>query len=90
MDEDAQGEVAVTVDYNGPTHRGPGVSTDIVEAGALACLDVLSRVCHKSASRPVGQSVGRLAVPLPALPAIRSYACKRTTNGHQNHRMDLA
>ena len=71
MDEDAQGEVAVTVDYNGPTHRGPRVSTDIVEAGALACLDVLSRVCHKSASRPVGRSAGRAVAGSPGDKVVR-------------------
>ncbi len=57
MNEDAQGEVEVTVDYNGRTHRGPGVSTDLVEAGALACLDVINRVCRKSASRSAGHAV---------------------------------
>ena len=47
MGEDAQGEVTVAVDYNGHSHRGHGVSTDIVEAGALAYLDVINRVCRQ-------------------------------------------
>ncbi len=50
--EDAQGEVTVTVDYNGLSHRGHGVSTDIVEAGALAYLDVINRVSRQQAQGP--------------------------------------
>jgi 2-isopropylmalate synthase len=45
--DDAQGEVTVTVSENGQCHRGHGVSTDIVEAGALAYLDVINRVCRQ-------------------------------------------
>lgn len=51
MGEDAQGEVTVTVDYNGQSHRGHGISTDIVEAGALAYLDVINRVCRQSSGQ---------------------------------------
>lgn len=47
MGEDAQGEVTVTVEYNGHTYRGNGVSTDIVEAGALAYLEVINRVARR-------------------------------------------
>jgi len=47
MGEDAQGEVTVTVEYNGTSYRGHGVSTDIVEAGALAYLEVINRVCRR-------------------------------------------
>lgn len=50
MGEDAQGEVTVTVEYNGSSHRGHGVSTDIVEAGALAYLDVINRICRQAAA----------------------------------------
>ncbi len=50
MGEDAQGEVTVTVEYNGQSFRGLGVSTDIVEAGALAYLDVINRICRRSAT----------------------------------------
>ncbi|MBN8280349.1 MAG: 2-isopropylmalate synthase [Gammaproteobacteria bacterium] len=50
--EDAQGEVTVTVDYNGQSHRGHGVSTDIVEAGALAYLEVINRVSRQAAGKP--------------------------------------
>jgi 2-isopropylmalate synthase len=48
MGEDAQGEVTVTVDYNGSSHRGHGISTDIVEAGAFAYLDVINRDCRQA------------------------------------------
>ncbi len=47
MGEDAQGEVTVTVEYNGHSYRGNGVSTDIVEAGALAYLEVVNRVTRR-------------------------------------------
>jgi len=63
--EDAQGEVTVTVDYNGQSHRGHGVSTDIVEAGALAYLEVINRVTRQAAGRsapagPADENVVRL------------------------------
>ncbi len=50
MGEDAQGEVTVTVEYNGHSYRGNGVSTDIVEAGALAYLEVINRVVRRRES----------------------------------------
>jgi 2-isopropylmalate synthase len=50
MGEDAQGEVTVTVEYNGRSYRGHGISTDIVEAGALAYLEVINRVCRRRES----------------------------------------
>ncbi len=51
MGEDAQGEVTVTVEYNGDSHRGHGISTDIVEAGALAYLDVINRIYRQADAR---------------------------------------
>ncbi|GMW05809.1 MAG: 2-isopropylmalate synthase [Gammaproteobacteria bacterium] len=54
MGEDAQGEVTVTVEYNGASHRGHGISTDIVEAGALAYLDVINRICRQAGIRTGG------------------------------------
>ncbi|MDH3978366.1 MAG: 2-isopropylmalate synthase [Gammaproteobacteria bacterium] len=48
--KDAQGEVTVTLEYNGRSYRGNGISTDIVEAGALAYLDVANRICRRQAS----------------------------------------
>ncbi|MGI9308489.1 MAG: 2-isopropylmalate synthase [Gammaproteobacteria bacterium] len=47
MGEDAQGEVTVTVEYNGHSYRGNGISTDIVEAGALAYLEVINRIIRR-------------------------------------------
>lgn len=54
--EDAQGEVTVTVNENGQCHRGHGVSTDIVEAGALAYLDVINRICRQHSGDTPPQS----------------------------------
>ena len=48
--EDAQGEVTVTVEYNGHSYRGHGVSTDIVEAGARAYLEVINRIARRMES----------------------------------------
>ena len=42
--EDAQGEVTVTVSYKGQDFRGHGISTDIIESGALAYLEVINRI----------------------------------------------
>jgi 2-isopropylmalate synthase len=50
MGEDAQGEVTVTVEYNGHSFRGNGISTDIVEAGARAYLEVINRICRRAES----------------------------------------
>jgi 2-isopropylmalate synthase len=54
--DDAQGEVTVTVSDNGQCHRGHGVSTDIVEAGALAYLDVINRVCRQQPGQKTPES----------------------------------
>ena len=45
--EDAQGEVVVTVEYNGSSYRGHGVSVDIVEAGSHAYLGVINRILRR-------------------------------------------
>jgi 2-isopropylmalate synthase len=45
--EDAQGEVTVTVDYEGSSYRGRGASVDIVEAGSRACLEVTNRLIRR-------------------------------------------
>ena len=42
--DDAQGEVTVTVSYDGKDYRGNGISTDIIESGALAYLEVINRI----------------------------------------------
>ena len=59
MGEDAQGEVTVTVEYDGQSYRGHGVSTDIVEAGALAYLDVINRICRRNAATAGREPVQR-------------------------------
>lgn len=45
--EDAQGEATVTVEYNGRSYRGHGTSTDIVEAGSRAYLEVINRILRR-------------------------------------------
>ncbi len=45
--EDAQGEVTVTVEYDGKSYRGHGASVDIVEAGCRACLEVMNRILRR-------------------------------------------
>jgi 2-isopropylmalate synthase len=52
--EDAQGEALVTVEYAGRTHRGTSVTTDIVESGVRAFLEVINRV-------ELGRQTGRAA-----------------------------
>jgi 2-isopropylmalate synthase len=42
--EDAQGEAVVTVEYNGRAYRGSSVTTDIVESGVRAFLEVVNRI----------------------------------------------
>ena len=61
--EDAQGEVTVTVEHDGQSYRGLGVSTDIVQAGALAYLDVINRVCRRAnaADRGAARAAGKVA-----------------------------
>ena len=45
--EDAQGEVTVTVEFEGDSYRGNGTSVDIVEAGTRACLEVTNRILRR-------------------------------------------
>ncbi len=45
--EDAQGEVVVSVEHNGNSYRGHGVSIDIVEAGSRAYLEVVNRILRR-------------------------------------------
>jgi 2-isopropylmalate synthase len=63
--EDAQGEAQVEAEYNGRTLRGRGVSTDIIEASALAFLQVINRV----ASREAYEKRIHSTAPLPREPA---------------------
>ncbi len=48
--EDAQGEAHVEVEYNGKALSGRSVSTDIIEASALAFLQVINRIALRKAA----------------------------------------
>ncbi|MEO0998324.1 MAG: alpha-isopropylmalate synthase regulatory domain-containing protein [Pseudomonadota bacterium] len=48
--EDAQGNVVVTVEHDGEAYRGHGLSTDIVEAGTRAHLEVTNRILRRRAA----------------------------------------
>jgi 2-isopropylmalate synthase len=47
--KDSLGEANVEAEYEGQTHRGRGVSTDIIEASAIAFLNVVNRVLAMTA-----------------------------------------
>jgi 2-isopropylmalate synthase len=42
--EDAQGEALLTVEHNGRSYRGSGISTNILESAARAYLEVINRI----------------------------------------------
>jgi 2-isopropylmalate synthase len=44
LHEDAQGEAHVEAEFSGKTFRGRPVNTDIIDASALAFLQVIDRV----------------------------------------------
>ncbi|MFM7151887.1 MAG: 2-isopropylmalate synthase, partial [Gemmataceae bacterium] len=46
--EDAQGETSLEVEYQGKTFTGRAFSTDIIEASALAFLQVINRIALRS------------------------------------------
>jgi 2-isopropylmalate synthase len=50
--QDAQGEAVVHVEYQNRTYRGASASTDIVEAGTRALLDVINRIELTRAAPP--------------------------------------
>ena len=56
MGEDAQGEATVTARWGEFSYRGRAVSTDIVEAGAEALLEVLNRALRAQARVNSGKS----------------------------------
>jgi 2-isopropylmalate synthase len=49
--KDAQGEVNVEIEHNGQVYRGRGVSTDSVEASALAFLNAINRIAVQGEPR---------------------------------------
>lgn len=65
MGEDAQGEVTVTVSWQGQNQRGHGISTDIVEAGALAYLDVINRISRQTAAGASPTPTAAERIPTP-------------------------
>jgi 2-isopropylmalate synthase len=42
--EDAQGEAVLTVEHNGRSYRGAGISTNILESAARAYLEIINRI----------------------------------------------
>jgi len=50
---DAQGQATVEAEWNGTEHVGRGTSTDILEASALAWLDVANRLLKARARAAV-------------------------------------
>jgi 2-isopropylmalate synthase len=48
--EDAQGEALVEVEYEGKSLTGRAYSTDVIEASALAFLQVINRLTLQSAA----------------------------------------
>jgi 2-isopropylmalate synthase len=46
--EDAQGEARIEAEYEGRLVKGQGVSTDIIEASALAFLQVINRIAMRT------------------------------------------
>jgi 2-isopropylmalate synthase len=64
--EDAQGEASVVADYDGQSYRGHGTSTDIVEAGCRAYLEVINRILRRRerglASGRAGDDVNRASI----------------------------
>ena len=57
--EDAQGEATVTARWGDSSYRGRAVSTDIVEAGARALLEVLNRALRAKARLDSGKGAKR-------------------------------
>jgi 2-isopropylmalate synthase len=60
--EDAQAEATVVVDYGGQTFRGHGTSTDIVEAGGRAYLEVINRILRRRDRDAAAGDVNRASI----------------------------
>jgi 2-isopropylmalate synthase len=64
--EDAQGEALLTVEHNGRTYRGAGISTNILESAARAYLEVINRIeATKANAGRVGNERGSTLRPTP-------------------------
>jgi 2-isopropylmalate synthase len=68
MGEDAQGEAVVTVEFNGRSYRGSSVTTDIVESGVRAFLEVVNQI--ESMRATVARTEQRTPEAEEAAPAI--------------------
>src|SRR3546814_17285939 len=65
--EDAQGQASVTARVDGSELTGSGTSTDILEASALAWLEVANRVTRtRQPQRRAATACGRTAAQDPA------------------------
>ncbi|MGB7738541.1 MAG: 2-isopropylmalate synthase [Steroidobacteraceae bacterium] len=62
--EDAQGEAVVTCEYNGRSYRGTSVTTDIVESGVRAFIEVINAV---ESSRRRGTDQNETSPPAAAV-----------------------
>ncbi len=57
---DAQGQAAITVIHDGRELRGQAVSTDIVEAAALAALEIANRIERIAPASPIARAASAL------------------------------
>lgn len=64
--EDAQGEAQIEVEHQGRVYNGRGVSTDIIEASALAFLQVINRIVLRRAN---ADRIKPTEMPQEAVPA---------------------
>jgi len=62
--EDAQGEAVVTCEYNGRSYRGTSVTTDIVESGVRAFIEVINAI---ESSRRRGADQNETSPPAAAV-----------------------
>jgi 2-isopropylmalate synthase len=61
--EDAQGEAVLTCDYNGRSYRGTSVTTDIVESGVRAFIEIVNAI----ESSPRGRGADQGDAPAAAV-----------------------
>jgi 2-isopropylmalate synthase len=65
LGEDAQGEANIEAELDGKVYRGRGVSTDIMEASALAFLQVINRIAMRRAARESAAAAGEGVAGVP-------------------------
>ena len=86
--EDAQGEAQVVVKFNGKSLTGRGVSTDVIEASALAFLQVINRIAMRSkfGDRIFSELPYRIAWSREVPPPRRSISQQRPRRRYLGHR----